>query len=116
MQDVIGSWNVNSYTSDAESERLYNSSVNSYSVILSSDVTLTFSEDGTWTSAGEHTMEITDYIDINTTTHTGGIGSGTFTVNDGKLMVLDLNVKDRLLDITSMGFEVKILSLAINWN
>lgn len=106
MQDVIGSWKVSSYTTDAETEVFYYpDGFNSYSVILSSDVTLTFSEDRTWTSEGEYTIEITeDSIGIDTTTYTSGFGGGYFSILDGKLRVFDLYIEDGL-EITTVDFE-----------
>lgn len=117
QDNVVGTWDVTAMDMDGViglgvSPIFQNSDVSSS--ISNSMLTVTFKADGTWTSAGSYTLTSTNGTDTTTTTESD-MGSGTYTVANGKIAMVgvdfsdDADVNEQTFEATSFQADKKIV-------
>ena len=104
---IVGTWNLTAYDADADVGIGFAGVVEttkSVSTISNSTVTVTFDATGNWTSTGDYTLTTTVDGETETEEVTGGIGSGTYTVVDGRLTMSDIDAGDEN-DVETIEFD-----------
>jgi hypothetical protein len=104
---IVGTWNLTTYDSDADVGIGFAGvfeTTNAVSTMSNSTVTITFDASGNWTSTGDYTLTTTSDGETETEDVTGGIGSGTYTVVDGRLTMNDIDAGDES-DVESIEFD-----------
>jgi hypothetical protein len=104
--NIVGTWNLTAYDSDADVTIGFggiNETSQSTSTLTESTVTVTFKNDGTWTSEGDYTISTTTDGMTETSEETDGLGEGTYTVADGKLTMSNIDAGDES-DVSEIEF------------
>lgn len=93
QENISGEWNLTMFSNDGSVSVSGFGSSPIESDISNSTVVIDFAADGTWTSMGQY--DITVVSDTTTTdTYTDGIGSGTYTVENGRLSMTGIDSGD----------------------
>jgi len=93
--NIEGTWNLDRYDNDYTIDITGTDAVNGSSEISNSNVTMTFTSSSlTWTSTGDFTLTLTDSDSTTTENITGGIGSGTYSVENGNLVLVGIDSGD----------------------
>ncbi len=93
--NIEGAWNLEAYENDYTLNIVGLGTTAGKAEITNSDVIVTFSSaDLTWTSSGDFTLEVTDADSTTTENLTGGIGSGTYSVENGNLLMVGIDAGD----------------------
>jgi len=90
--DVAGTWKVDKLDTDAELIAV-NVGVTTGSSITSGEPTITFNDDGTWTSEGEFTNSVT-IIAGTSMNMEDGLGDGTYRVSGNKIFMTGLELNN----------------------
>lgn len=106
MDGVVGTWDVKFMKLDITSTTQSIGTIISILNYTNITYTLTFKSDGTWTSNGDATLVFTEDGQTTTTVQTGGLGSGTYSVANGKLTINSLQA-DPNSPPTSNEFEIR---------
>jgi hypothetical protein len=105
--NIVGTWDLTGYDADADVSLGFGGvteTTKSTSTLTESTVTITFSSDGTWTSEGNYTISTTTDGMTETSEEENGIGSGTYTVADGKLTMSNIDAGDES-DVSEIEFD-----------
>lgn len=103
MADIVGNWNVTMLSSENEVVVANIGATTAYTT-SNSTLTLTFNDDGSWTSGGAFTRTAT-LAGTPVDAMLNGIGSGTYTVNGG---TVTLNGVENIgADIDNIPFRVE---------
>lgn len=105
VDDIVGTWDVTVFKVDITSSTETIGTVRYILNYSNITYTLTFNANGTWTSDGDATLVFTEDGQTTTTVQTGGLGSGTYTVANGKLTINNLEA-DPNAPPSSNEFEV----------
>lgn len=94
QEDVVGTWDMNGYDGDVEatiSGGGVNQTVATTFNTSNPDVKVTFNADGTWTSTGTYTLNVTSNGQTaSEMVAEGGLGSGIYSISEGKLLMKGL--------------------------
>lgn len=105
VDDIVGTWDVTVFKVDITSSTETIGTVRYILNYSNITYTLTFNANGTWTSTGDATLVFTEDGQTTTTVQTGGLGSGTYSVANGKLTINNLEA-DPNAPPSSNEFEV----------
>lgn len=105
-ETIDGRWNLDAYDNEFDLELAPAPRSTGTSQIINSTVIIDFdSEDDTWTSSGAYTLVIEDEDGRAELDYTDGVGSGTYTVREGKLTMIGFDAGDNTTTIQPVPFE-----------
>jgi hypothetical protein len=112
--DVTGTWTIAKLDTDAELI-VADQGTTTTTSIEGGPVTMTFNDDGTWTSGGDFTNVVVTIITTNRNSETG-VGSGTYRVAGDKVYItgLELNNSSAPDSTEELEFFVKAFTADTN--
>jgi len=108
-EEFAGVWHLDTYQEEFIREFTATAVQKRSMVVDSNSVVMTFSDDGSWTSEGEYYVTLDDGDEKREEVRTGGIGSGTWSIDDGLLILSGMDRMDEddddVLRVTAVSYS-----------